>query len=406
MGEILKINNSINLELLDKKGEIIKVAEDMLLDARKHIDSDNTISVPIMELATLGAGVSSLIPSLRTIAQTAAIDTQGLGLYQLANASVGDTLKVAKNGNFWGAFKTSSGKSKFVQLKNADLLSATTTAVMPINPAIVMMAVALFTIEKKLNEIAKMQKQILEFLEREKKAEIEADIETLVNMINKYKFNWDNEHFITNNHKMVLDIQRTARKNINFYQKEVKDLISSNQLISFQSQVSAKVNKLLNKFNYYRLSLYAYSLASLLEIMLSGNFKEEYISGIKNELMTLSNAYEKIFEKAYSCIEKMSSSSVETNFLKGIGFAAKGVGDFIGSIPFVKDSPVDEFLQDGGNAIEGNAKEIEKAAIKKFKTIRNPGINDITKQMEDITLIYNHTSQIYFDDKMIYLIGS
>lgn len=405
MGEILKINNSTNLELLDKKGEIIKVAEDMLLDARKHIDSNNAISVPIMELATLGAGVSSLIPSLRTITQTTAIDTQGLGLYQLANASVGDTLKVAKNGNFWGAFKTSSGKSKFVQLKNADLLSATTTAVMPINPAIVMMAVALFTIEKKLNEIAKMEKQILEFLEREKKAEIEADIETLVNIINKYKLNWDNEHFITNNHKMVLDIQRTARKNINFYQKEVKDLISSNQLISFQSQVSAKVNKLLNKFNYYKLSLYAYSLASLLEIMLSGNFKE-YISGIKNELMTLSNTYEKIFEKASSCIEKMSSSSVETNFLKGIGFAAKGVGDFIGSIPFVKDGPVDEFLQDGGDAIEENAKEIEKAAIKKFKTIRNPGINDITKQMKDITLIYNHTSQIYFDDKMIYLIRS
>lgn len=404
MGEILKINNSTDLELLDEKSEIIKVAQDMLLEARKHIDGNNTISVPIMELATLGAGVSSLIPSLRTITQTTAINSQGLGLYQLANASIGDTLKVAKNGNFWGAFKTSSGKSKFVQLKNADLLSATTTAVMPINPAIVMMAVALFTIEKQLSEISKMQKQILEFLEREKKAEIEADIETLFNMVNKYKLNWDNEYFITSNHKMVLDIQRTARKNINFYQKEVKELISSNQLISFQSQVSEKVNKLLNKFNYYRLSLYAYSLASLLEIMLSGNFKEEYISGIKNELMTLSNTYEKMFEKASSCIEKMSSSSVETNFLKGIGFAAKGVGDFIGSIPFVKDGPVDEFLQDGGNAIEESAKEIEKEAIKKFKTIKNPGIIGITKQMEDIIWIYNHTSQIYFDDKKIYLV--
>ncbi len=32
------------------------------------------------------------------------------GLYRLANQSVGDVLKVAKNGNFRGAFKTAEGK--------------------------------------------------------------------------------------------------------------------------------------------------------------------------------------------------------------------------------------------------------------------------------------------------------
>ena len=118
------------------------------------------------------------------------------GLFRLANAGVGDTLKVAKNGNFWGAFKRSDGTSKFAQLQPAGPLTATSTATMPIDPATMLMAVALFSIEKKLDSIAEMQKQILTFLEIEKESEIEADVETLVSMISKYKYNWDNEHYL------------------------------------------------------------------------------------------------------------------------------------------------------------------------------------------------------------------
>jgi len=56
--------------------------------------------------------------------QTTTIATDGL--YQLANAGVGDVLKIAKNGNFWGAFKTADGKSKFAQLQAVGSISATT----------------------------------------------------------------------------------------------------------------------------------------------------------------------------------------------------------------------------------------------------------------------------------------
>lgn len=389
--------------MTNESNEIIQIGEEMLSTARKNIESSNTISVPIAQLATLGAGVSSLIPSLHTVTQTATINTQGL--FRLANAGLGDTLKVAQNGNFWGAFKTATGKSKFAQLQAANPLTATSTTVMPINPATMMMAVALFSIEKQLGQIQEMQKQILVFLEREKKAEIEADVETLMNIVNKYKLNWDNENFITSNYKMVLDIQRTARKNMNAYQKEVSELIDSKHFITVHTQVKSKFNKLQDKFNYYRLSLYTYSLASLLEIMLGGNFKEEYISEIKNEITNLSAIYRDIFSKASLYIEKISDSSMETNLLKGVGIATKGVGDFIGSIPFVKEGQVDEFLQDGGKTIKGNAKEIETKCVKEFATLSNPGATGILQQMDTMISIYNHTSQIYFDDKKIYLLS-
>lgn len=389
-----------------KYNEIIQVGENMLSQARENIDNNTTTTIPIAELATLGAGISSLIPSLHEITQSTSMNPQGFGLYKVANASVGDTLKVAKNGNFWGSLKTPDGKSKFVQLKEVNGLSSTSTTIMPIDPATIMMTASLFAIEKRLSQISEIQKHILEFLEREKKAEIEADIKTLISIINKYKLNWTNEHFMTSSYKMILDIQRTARKNMIAYQKEIEQIISLNKLVSLQSQVNTKLNKLQDKFNYYRLSLYTYSLASLLEIMLGGNFREEYIAEIRNELASMSITYRTEFNKASIYIEKLSSVSVETNILKGVGSAARSVGDLISTIPIVKDGPIDEFLQDEGKSIKENAKKMKFKGVNDFASISNPGIAEITQQMDDMINIYNHTSQIYFDNKKIYLISN
>ncbi len=83
---------------------LMETTRGLLVDARSSLDDKKVLSVPIAELSTLGAGVSSMLPALNTVTQSTTMATDGL--YRLANASVGDTLKIAKNGNFWGAFKT------------------------------------------------------------------------------------------------------------------------------------------------------------------------------------------------------------------------------------------------------------------------------------------------------------
>lgn len=404
MADIIKMPNSEMAPSDEiKETALIEIADGLLFDARANIAEQKSLSVPIAELATLGAGVSSLLPALRTVTQTTTINTTGL--YQLANAAVGDTLKVASNGNFWGAFKTADGASKFAQLQSAGPLTATTQSVAAINPATMMMAVALFSVEQKLGEIEKMQKQIISFLEIEKESEIEADVETLSNIIAKYKLNWDNEHFVASNHKLVLDIQRTARKNMNGYQKKVDEVLNSKKPVVVQNQVNSTLRDLQKKFKYYRLSLYTFSMASMMEIMLSGNFKEEYITGIKEEIEKLSSVYRDLFGQCSLYLEKISGVSVEANVLKGIGTASKAVGKFIGSIPLVKEGQVDEFLQDSGKHIKSNAKEIEMSAITAFAEISNPETRVFIDRMEDMIQIYNHTERICFDDKKIYLIA-
>lgn len=408
MDNIIELKNTDSQELStfphEEANDLISITDKVLLDVRTDISKSKSLSMPIAQLSTLGAGVASLLPTFRTVTQATTVS--GEGLFRLANATVGDTLKVAKNGNFWGAFKTADGASKFAQLQSAGPLQTTNSMVMPIDPATMMMAVALFSIEQQLGNIAEMQKKILSFLEVEKESEIEADIETLSNIIEKYKHNWDNEQFITSNHKMVTDIQRTARKNMLSYQKKVKDVIKEKKLLVLQNKIKTTLDELMKDFKYYRLLLFTFSMSSLIEIMLSGNFKEENILSIKEEIQKLAFTYRDVYGECSVYLEGMEKSSVESNLLKGVSATSKAVGKFIGSIPKIKDGQLDERLQEAGNHVSDKVKSIETDSIAEFATMSNPGTSLFTDKMDDLIFVYNHTTDICFDSDNIYLIAN
>ena len=405
MDNIIKFNSNDSQELSSmpcaEANDLISITDKVILDVRTDISQSKSLSMPIAQLSTLGAGVASLLPAFRTITQTSSVAAEGL--YRIPNAVIGDTLKAAKSGNFWPSFKNSN---KLAQLQKVDSLQSTTSMVMPIDPATMMMAVALFSIEQQLGNIAEMQKEILSFLEIEKESEIEADIETLSNIIEKYKHNWDNEQFISSNHKMVIDIQRTARKNMVSYQKKVRDVIKEKKLLVLQNKIKTTLDELMKDFKYYRLSLFTFSMSSLIEIMLSGNFKEENILSIKDEVQKLSFVYRDIYGECSVYLEGMEKSSVESNLLKGVSATSKAVGKFIGSIPKIKDGQIDECLQEAGEHVSDKAKTMETDTIATFAEMSNPGTRLFTDKMDDLIFVYNQTTDICFDSNNIYLIAN
>lgn len=150
---------------------------------------------------------------------------------------------------------------------------------------------------------------------------------------------------------------------MNSYQKKIGEILNSKQIIVAQVKVNAILKDILKKFKYYRLSLYTFSMASFMEIMLSGDFKEENITCIKTEIETLSMAYREIYSQCSLYLEKLISSSLETNVIKGLGTVSKTVGKIISSIPIIKEGTVDEFFQDNGVQLEKNAVDIEKKIV-------------------------------------------
>ena len=402
MENLIKLPESDIAKSSGADNKLAEITESLLSDAQRNQPIEATFTVPIGALATLGAVFSSMIPELHTIKQTMTFDVQGLFL--IANAEAGDILKMTKSGKKWAVLKKPDGSSKLAQLLEAGPISATSTTAFAPDPTVMMVAVALFTIEQKLSDIEKMEQQILSFLEVEKQSEIEADVQTLVSIIKNYKLNWDNEHFLQGNHKLVLDIQRTARKNMLSYQKMVTEELERKHLFMAQAKVCSMLNDLLRKFQYYRLSLYTFSMASLLEILLGGNFREEYIEGIRDEVEELSLKYRSIYTQCSELLEKMWGSAVEANLLKGIGNASDAVGKFIGSIPKIRDGQMDEFLQDRGEQLKKNVAGQERDMIKSFAAISDPGTRILTEKMQDLNIIYNHAREISCDGNQICLV--
>ena len=392
--------------------EIVKSMDDMDLNSLVTIssqDSENGIlnhtafSIPVAELSTLGAGISSLVPAFHTVTQTVSVPVDGL--YKIANAAPGDVLKIARDGKAWGALKTEAGSSKMAKFEQVGAVPASAQTVAAFNPATMMMAAALYSIEKDLSEISETQKKILSFLEVENESQVEADVDSLTNIAANYKYTWDNEVSVAGNHKLALDIQIRARKNIRLYAKQIADTISTKHMIVAQKDIDRALADLEKKFKYYRLSLFTFSLASLMGIMLSGNFEEGYIDTVKEEIETLSDAYREQFEKGSLYLEKLGNAGAETAIAKRIASTGKTFGKFIGSIPVVKEGTVDEFLQEKGELLQNKAHEREKKAISTFSALSNPGTRVFVNKMEDMIQIYNHTSSICVDKQNIYLIA-
>lgn len=404
MHDLVKLSeeNILKEEVEDKVNDLVCLTKDLLDDVREKTEIRKTYTLPITELATLGSTVASLMPAFKTVAETNIIN--GKTYYELANAGAGDFLKTAKNGNFWGAIKTANGGSKMAQFKAIDSVPTESSA-LAIDPATIMMAVALFSIEQQLKGIEDMQQKVISFLEIESESSVEADVEMLYKIMTSYKHKWDNEYYLTSNHKMVLDIQKNARKSMLSYKKKVEDIMDAKDFIIVKSKISSTLEDLLKKFKYYRLSLYNYSLASMLEIMLSGDFTENNILEEKNIIANYSAEYRDMFTRCSLYLEKMHSYSLENNVLKGLGTISESTGNLIAKIPLIKEGQVDEFLQDKGAYLKENAVEMNNNTLETFAKLHNPETRVFLEKMDDMIYIYNYTSRICFDDKQIYLIA-
>lgn len=157
-------------------------------------------------------------------------------------------------------------------------------------------------------------------------------------------------------------------------------------------------------FKYYKLSLYSFALASMLDILLSGNKNKEYILKTKEELESLSWDYRKIFDKCSQYLEDLGHIDLEANLVKGIGITSNTIGKAIGGIPFIKEGKVDEFLQDSGTNLKDKASDLKLENVKQFAILNNPDINVFTNKMDDLISIYNNSNQIYFDRENIYIV--
>ena len=380
----------------DNKGNysLVEMNNYMLSDVRKESLSNNTYSLSLSKLSEISPITVSTANNIKTIMEQNP-KTSG-NLYRITNLGKNDSLKAMRDGKtFWGSIKKSDGSSTMAKLKEVN-----PNNVMALDPTVMMMSVALAGIEQELGEIKELSKQIFSFLEHEIESEIESDLEILNRSISDFRFNLEDEKYLINNHKQVMDIKRTANKNMLFYKKEIKDDLSKDKLFTTNNSMNSIIEDIQKKFRYYRLSLYIYSFSTFMEILLLGNYKNDYLLSKKEELDELDNEYSEVFNNALEYVKKNANKSLEGNVLSGLGSAGKAIGNLAEK---AKIKNVDNWLNEKGDNLKQSGQNIKDEFATKFDDMRESNSRPFINQIEKVDCIYNNTKEIYFDKENIYL---
>ena len=389
--DVFKKNNEIEISNKEEKDEEIKRenkenesiendANYMLATVKEKDIKDNSLSVYISDLV----GINDNFKEYYNAFSNNKNSKNNNALYQISG------IKGAKE--VVDFFNDPNNKSKVKNLKKLGF-----------NPATIMMTIALCEIEKDVNEIKEISKKILTFLESESEAKIESSVKTLNNLVNEYKYNWDDEQFININYNQVKNIKKEASDKIIQYQKLINVNIHKNSLIMTNKNIDEKQSELEKNFSYYRLSLYVYSFSTFMEIMLLENFKNDFLKSKIDELENLVKEYNDLYQKSLDYVSKSANKSIQGNVVSITGDVSKVLGGLLEKVDTIKEKKVDTWFNQKGDSLKNIGQDMKDKFKEKFEELSNSHIEIFINKIELISKMYNNTQNIYFDKEKIYL---
>ncbi len=385
----------------DSKKEIIKEMTDLefypQIDITENKNLSNYEKLPITEILSLGPFFEPVANAIQGIFQGGATET----LYRVSLPKAGTHLAQFKNSSaFLGTTLNSSnkivGQARLNPVKNA-----TNTALM-CNPYMMFMAAALITVSRKLDIISETQKELLELFEQKERANLLGDLNFLSDIINNYKFNWNNENYINNNHIKVLDIKQQAERSIFLLKNKPENIFAENDFIHMNWDVDKKKSKLLTTLGDYQIAVYLYSFSSYVEVLLLENFEAGYINKIIEKINKYALEYREIFSSCSEQIEKYSNDSFQSTTMRGFAGVTKFLGGVAGNIPFL-DRNIHKGINETGEKIEINDKQRNKDLAKEISIRKSVDVIPFVENLSIIEKIYNQSSEFLIDKDYIYL---
>jgi len=273
---------------------------------------------------------------------------------------------------------------------------------MPFTPATLMMTAMLVGIEKKLDTIQETQEAILSFLEKEKQAEQQGNLRTLTDILNGYKYNWENQQYKQNMHMKALDIKQASDANIYRYYTSVLDELDKAPSLQRDANVKAKIKNLENMMDQYRLAVYLFGFSSFLEMLLLGNFNQQYLDQVAERIRKYDQQYRSLFDRCNDLVKKVTESSVETRVMTGLGNLSKAIGNWASSQDALKEKAVDKWFQNSGEKLQQNNDAKVERTKALFSGSPETGSYLFIDSIKNIAAI-TKTKDISFDGDNMYL---
>lgn len=258
-----------------KKNEITKMMTNVEYST-EFFDGEVTLSnynkLPISKLMALGTAIEPLASALQTIAGS------GAGKSGIYKVTVPSGLSMA-------TFKEKPGYLGSV-LKENGAVGGGQAVLKPLvcNPTMLFVAPTFMSIDKKLDKIQESQQEIMSFLVQKEKSELRGDLNFLNDVINNYKYNWNNEMYKKSNHIKVLDIKQASERKIDLYREQISSVINKNMFLKVEQEVKKLIDNIKTWFKDYQLALYLFSFSSFLEVILLENYDSAYLKNITGKI--------------------------------------------------------------------------------------------------------------------------
>lgn len=372
-----------------------------------EVKLDTATRIPLTELSTLGTGLASLGDLNRTITQTVSIPGKGLLQAFDANGNLLDLGKLfkAKDGSgMLGSFHDAAKKTNVARFKEAGDQAIDVVTKVPVDPVTMFVAAALMEINQKLDDIQETQKEMFEYIKNKDRAELRGNLETLSDVINNYRFNWDNAQYKNNKHILVQTIRNDSEKAIIQHRAEIRGKLAKKGIIALHRDVDGKVDAVKAELDEYRLAVYLYSFSSFIEVMLLENFDRNYLQSVSDKIDRYSFEYRELYTEAYNLIEAEEDNSVQAFALGGLSKAAKALGKAIENSPVGDKVQIDEMLADASEGLGNFKRDSKNKMMGKLVDAKASDVRPFVEGIKSVGRLYNDPVLLLADAESVYVL--
>lgn len=370
--------------------------------------------IPLAGLAALGTAFAQLPEGARTIVESVSktvatnetlfvgINPKGIPGFLRENefGTTGNIMQINAQGK-----QVIAGRMRFKAIDGLPI-NETTTTVMPVDPMLMVVAVALMTIEKKLDGIQKSVDEVMQFLKQEKQSRQRGNLNMLSEIMEDYKANCRNEKHCMSRINEVLSIKTASLQDIDFYQNQISAELKRQKGLHGSKASQDLIDAVAYQFAEYQLACHLYAFSSFLDVMLQGDFSTSSIERVTDKMVAMSKRYEALYADCHSQIAKYQQSSIEAQIVGGIGVATKGLGKAIAAVPVIREGPVDEALISAGDSIGRYNRDTVRQKLQTLETFEDSRMTLFVENLQSVNLLHNTENAMITDGTHLYLLHS
>ena len=98
-----------------------------------------------------------------------------------------------------------------------------------------------------------------------------------------------------------------------------------------------------------------------------GDYQEKTVQALLNSLGECENRYKEFYNSCFHELEESAHSGIDNQAIRGIANAAGFLGGVIGSIPIIRQGPVDEALDDASKFLKGVSRDTVDGMLNDFR---------------------------------------